>query len=188
MKAVARIGKLFVLSGPGGVGKSTIVQELRKLNDFYFSVSATTRKPRQGEIDGVAYHFVSEEKFQSMIDEERFLEWADFAGSRYGTPKEPVMSAIAQGKNVILEIEIQGARQVKKAMPDAVMVFISPPSLEDLLSRMENRGTDEPERIAARLALAREEMAAAGEFDHILVNHRVGEVVDSLVSLAALAH
>lgn len=178
-------GKLIVLSGPGGVGKSTIVVELKKMEHFYFSVSATTRKPRPGEVDGVAYHFVSEREFQEMIDAKTFLEWADFAGAKYGTPKEPVLKALQEGKNVLLEIEIDGARQVKKAMPDAMMVFLQPPSMEELEARITNRGTDSPERIAARLALARSEMAAIGEFDHLLTNHRVEVVIEALVSLAA---
>lgn len=178
-------GKLIVLSGPGGVGKSTIVFELKKMEHFYFSVSATTRAPRSGEVDGVAYHFVSESEFQKMINDEVFLEWAEFAGAKYGTPREPVLQALASGKNVLLEIEIDGARQVKKAMPDAIMVFLKPPSMQELEARITNRGTDTPERIAARLALAREEMAAAGEFDHTVTNHRVDEVITALVSLAA---
>lgn len=178
-------GKLIVLSGPGGVGKSTIVVELKKLDHFYFSVSATTRKPRPGEIDGVAYHFVSDLQFQEMIENKTFLEWADFAGARYGTPKAPVDKALAEGKNVLLEIEISGARQVKEAMPEAIMVFLQPPSMQELEARITNRGTDSAERIAARLALARAEMAAAGEFDHLLTNHRVEEVIEALVSLAA---
>lgn len=178
-------GKLIVLSGPGGVGKSTIVSELKKRDHFYFSVSATTRIPRQGEEDGVAYHFVTAEEFQRMVDGNVFLEWAEFAGARYGTPRQPVLDALEAGKDVLLEIEIDGARQVKQAMPQAMMVFLKPPSMDELESRITNRGTDTPERIAARLALARAEMAAAEEFDHILVNHRVEEVIDSLVSLAA---
>ncbi len=178
-------GKLIVLSGPGGVGKSTIVVELKKLDHFYFSVSATTRKPRPGEIDGVAYHFVSDLQFQEMIQNKTFLEWADFAGARYGTPKAPVEKALAEGKNVLLEIEISGARKVKEAIPEAIMVFLQPPSMQELEARITNRGTDSAERIAARLALARAEMAAAGEFDHLLTNHRVEEVIEALVSLAA---
>lgn len=179
-------GKLFVLSGPGGVGKSTIVEELKKIDGFYFSVSATTRRPRNGESDGVAYHFVSEEEFTRMIDQDLFLEHAEFAGARYGTPKEPVLKALASGQNVILEIEIQGARQIKESMPQAVMVFIAPPSVPELISRLEGRGTDEPDRIKARLDLAEAEMAAASEFDHILINRQVEQVVEALVSLASL--
>jgi len=177
-------GKLIVLSGPGGVGKSTIVVELKKQDHFYFSVSATTRKPRIGELDGVAYHFVDDATFQKMIDENVFLEWANFAGARYGTPREPVIRALENGLNVLLEIEIDGARQVKRAMPEAVMVFLQPPSMSELESRITNRGTDSPERIAARLALARSEMAAKEEFDHVLTNHRVEDVIAALVSLA----
>jgi guanylate kinase len=181
---MTRQGKLIVLSGPGGVGKSTIVNELRKKDHFYFSVSATTRAPRNGEVDGVAYHFVSESKFQEMIHNDIFLEWADFAGARYGTPREPVLEALSSGKDVLLEIEIEGARQVKRAIPEAMMVFLHPPSMAELEARITNRGTDSPERIAARLALARAEMAAAPEFDYIVTNHRVEEVIDALVSLA----
>ena len=181
---MSRKGKLIVLSGPGGVGKSTIVAELKKRDHFYFSVSATTRTPRNGEIDGVAYHFVSEDEFQTMISKNVFLEWADFAGARYGTPRQPVIDALLAGKDVLLEIEIEGARQVKAAMPEALMVFLQPPSMAELEARITNRGTDTPDRISARLALARAEMAAAHEFDHVLTNHRVDEVIHSLVSLA----
>lgn len=177
-------GRLIVLSGPGGVGKSTIVSELRKLDDFYFSVSATTRLPRVGEQDGIAYHFVDDARFDEMIQSNEFLEWASFAGHKYGTPKSPVLTALGSGKNVLLEIEIEGARQVKRALPEALLVFLQPPSFADLEARIIARGTDTPERIAARLALAKEEMAAAGEFDEILTNHRVEEVVSALVSLA----
>lgn len=178
-------GRLIVLSGPGGVGKSTIVNELRDHPDFFFSISATTRAPRPGEIDGVAYHFISQERFDEMIAANDFLEWASFAGARYGTPRSPVLSALAEGKAVLLEIEIEGARQVKAAMPEALLVFLNPPSFDELAARIQGRATDSPERIAARLALAREEMAAAGEFDQVLTNHRVEEVVAALVSLAA---
>lgn len=182
---MSKRGKLIVLSGPGGVGKSTIVTELRKRDHFFFSVSATTRSPRNGEIDGVAYHFVSADEFQRMINDGVFLEWADFAGSRYGTPRQPVLDALALGKDVLLEIEIEGSRQVKRAVPEAIMVFLQPPSMTELESRITNRGTDSPERIAARLALARAEMAASHEFEHVITNHRVEEVIEALVSLAA---
>jgi guanylate kinase len=161
------------------------VSELKKFDHFYFSVSATTRSPRPGEVDGVAYHFVSDAQFQEMIESNTFLEWAEFAGAKYGTPRQPVLDALEAGKHVLLEIEIDGARQVKRSMPDAVMVFLQPPSMTELEARITNRGTDTPERIAARLALARQEMAASGEFDHLLINHQVDEVIQALVSLAA---
>ena len=176
-------GSLIVISGPGGVGKSTITKTLREDPRFKVSVSATTRKPRTGELNGVDYYFYSEEKFQEMIDSDEFLEWAEFAGARYGTPSEAVEQWLSVGKNVILEIEIAGARQVRQANPDALLLFIAPPSWDVLVSRLENRGTDSPERRAARLELAREEMASAGEFDKIIVNHEVNQVIDEMVSL-----
>jgi guanylate kinase len=178
-------GRLIVLSGPGGVGKSTIVSKLRSEADFFFSVSATTRPPRAGEIDGVDYHFVDEIRFDQMIADGEFLEWAHFAGYRYGTPSAPVQSALANGLNVLLEIEIDGARQIRSSRPDALLVFLQPPSMVELEDRIRGRGTDSPERIEARLKLAHEEMAAAGEFDEILINHQVEQVVAALVSLAA---
>lgn len=179
-------GRLLVLSGPGGVGKSTIVSELKKHPEFFFSVSATTRLPRPGERDGEAYHFVSNEKFDQMVESGEFLEWAHFAGSRYGTPSAPVEAALSSGKHVLLEIEIDGARQVRRTRPDSLLIFLKPPSFEDLEGRIRGRNTDSEERIQARLRLAREEMAAAEEFDHVVVNHRVEEVVEALVSLATL--
>ena len=177
-------GRLMVLSGPGGVGKSTIVKELRKHPDFFFSISATTREPRIGEFDGEAYHFVSDQVFQEMVQNGDFLEWANFAGHKYGTPARPVERALETGKHALLEIEIDGARQIRKSRPDALLVFLEPPSWRELEERIRGRNTDSEERILARLALAREEVAAAPEFDHVLVNHRVEEVVEALVSLA----
>ena len=183
-KAEPRRGNLVVISGPGGVGKSTITALLRNDPRFWISVSATTREPRVGERDGVDYTFFSAQKFQEMIDSGSFLEWAEFAGNRYGTPRAPVDEWRALGKHVILEIEIDGARQVREREPGATLIFISPPSWDELVRRLAGRGTDSPERRAARLALAEQEMAAAGEFDAILVNDRVEGLVDQLVSLA----
>jgi guanylate kinase len=181
-------GTLIVMSGPGGVGKSTITRELKNDPRFWISISATTRDPREGEREGVDYYFYTDTKFDQMIAESAFLEWAEFAGARYGTPHEPIEHWLALGKNVLLEIEIDGARQVRKADPTAMLIFIAPPSWEELKARLGGRGTDTPERQAARLALAEVEMAAAGEFDHSLVNHQVEEVVEEMVSLATSHH
>ena len=177
-------GNLIVLSGPGGVGKSTITCALRGDPRFWVSVSATTREPRANEKEGVDYFFYSEEKFQTMIDAGEFLEWAEFAGSRYGTPRIPVDEWRNVGKHVILEIEIDGARQVRSSDPTSRSVFIAPPDWDELVRRLTSRGTDSPERRAARLALAQAEMAAASEFDFTLVNDQVDTLIARLIPLA----
>ena len=181
--AAAQRGKLLVLSGPGGVGKSTVAKALRSTNAFWVSISATTRVARYNEVDGSDYYFYSDEEFDSAVKSMLFLEWAEFAGNRYGTPRKPVEDALRDGKNVLLEIEIAGAKQVKESAPEAILVFLQPPSWEELVSRLEGRGTDSPERRAARLALAQEELAQAGLFDLSLVNERVEEVVERLIGL-----
>ncbi len=180
-----RPGKLFVLSGPGGVGKSTITKAIADHPEFWVSVSATTRTPRAGERDGVDYFYISDEEFQKRISTGQFLEWAEFAGNKYGTPASQVQEKLNKGLNVILEIEIDGARQVRKSSPDAKLVFIAPPSWEELVKRLEARGTDSEERRAERLALAQEEMAAQNEFDYVMVNDQLDRVISELVSLAA---
>jgi len=177
-------GKLLVLSGPGGVGKSTVAKKLREAGDFWVSVSATTRKPRSNEIDGRDYFFVTDEEFTRMINANEFLEWAEFAGNRYGTPQEKVEHALLLGRNVLLEIEIAGAKQVKAHLPQSVLVFLEPPTWEELVSRLEGRGTDSPERRAERLELAQEELAAASFFDVVLVNDQVESVVGRLIELS----
>jgi len=177
-------GNLVVISGPGGVGKSTITAQLRADPRFWVSVSATTREPRVGERAGIDYLFYSAERFQELIDDGEFLEWAEFAGNRYGTPRIPVEEWRIKGRHVILEIEIAGARQVRSREAGATLIFIAPPSWEELVRRLVARGTDSPERRAARLALAEEEMAAASEFDAVLVNDKVDSLIAELVSLA----
>jgi guanylate kinase len=177
-------GKLLVLSGPGGVGKSTVAKALRQSPEFWVSVSATTRSPRFNEVNGIDYFFYTNEDFDNAIAKNEFLEWAEFAGSRYGTPRKAVEEALASGINVLLEIEISGAKQVRTHSSEALLVFLEPPSWEELVSRLEGRGTDSPERRAARLALAQEELAAASLFDTVIINTQVEEVVSTLIRLA----
>lgn len=177
-------GRLLVLSGPGGVGKSTVAKALRDQPGFWVSVSATTRAPRFNEVHGVDYFYYSNEEFDQAIANDEFLEWAEFAGNRYGTPRKAVEDALASGTHVLLEIEIAGAKQVRSHSSEAILVFLEPPSWEELVSRLEGRGTDSPERRAARLALAQEELAAASLFDSVIVNTQVQEVVEALIRLA----
>jgi len=175
-----------VLSGPGGVGKSTVSDYLRKnSSDIWVSVSATTRAPRAGEIDGVDYFFRTEHNFKEQIARGDFLEWAHFAGNYYGTPKEPVSEKISSGKSVLLEIEISGAKQVRAASERAYLVFLAPPSISELERRLLGRGTESPERAAQRLEIAREEMAQSHWFDEVLVNTSVEEVAARLITLAS---
>jgi guanylate kinase len=176
-------GKLIVLSGPGGVGKSTVAKKVREAGEFWVSVSATTRKARTNEVHGHDYYFVDDEEFSRMINAGEFLEWAEFAGNRYGTPQEQVEHALLLGKNVLLEIEIAGAKQVKAHLPQSILVFLEPPTWEELVARLEGRGTDSPERRAERLELAQAELAAATFFDVVLINDQVESVVGKLVEL-----
>lgn len=184
MKNAPSLGKLVVVSGPSGVGKSTITNRLKSDPRFWVSVSATTRSRRVNEVDKLDYRFVSDEEFDQMIAKKNFLEWAEFTGAKYGTPAEPVTAALEKGLNVILEIELNGARQVRKNAPNAILVFIEPPSWEELESRLLNRGTESSDLVERRLARAKEELKAASEFDFVLINTQVEQVVNELVSLA----
>ncbi len=180
--------KLVVLAGPTAVGKGTVAAAVRATHDdVWISVSVTTRPPRPGEIDGVHYHFISDEEFDRLIAEDQLLEWATVHRSaRYGTPRGPVEQALAAGRPAMLEIDLQGARQVRHTMPSAVLVFLKPPSWEELVRRLVGRGTETPEQRERRLATAREELAAESEFDVTIVNHEVHAAADELVALMML--
>jgi guanylate kinase len=177
-------GRLTVLSGPSGVGKGSVIAVVRRRHpDVWLSVSATTRAPRPGEADGVHYHFVSELEFARMVEAGELLEHASYAGSSYGTPRAPVEQRLAEGVPALLEIELQGARQVRAAMPEAQLVFLAPPSFDELARRLTGRGTEDPERVRRRLDLARIEMAAEDEFDVVVVNDDLESAADRLVAL-----
>jgi guanylate kinase len=176
--------RLTVLSGPSGVGKSTVVAELRRIcPDIWISVSVTTRRPRPGEEDGREYHFVDDGEFDRLIASGALLEWAQFADYRYGTPRAPLAEKLEAGVACLLEIDVAGARQVRRAAPDARLVFLAPPSWDELVRRLTGRGTEPPEVLARRLAAAEDELAAAGEFDVTLVNTSVQDVCRRLVAL-----
>lgn len=177
---------VLVLSGPSAVGKSTVVRCLReRIPDLHFSVSVTTRAPRPGEVDGVDYTFVTAEQFQQLIDDGALLEWADIHGGlhRSGTPAAPVRAAAAAGRPVLIEVDLAGARAVKKAMPEAISVFLAPPSWDALEQRLLSRGTETPEVMARRLQTARAELAAQGDFDEVVVNSQLESACAELVSL-----
>jgi guanylate kinase len=186
--APVRRGRVVVLSGPSAVGKSTVVRCLReRLPDLHFSVSATTRDPRPGEVDGVDYHFVTPQRFQELIDGGALLEWAEIHRGlhRSGTPAQPVRDAVAAGRPVLIEVDLAGARSVKSVMPEATSVFLAPPSWADLEQRLVGRGTESPEVMQRRLDTARAELAAQNDFDVIVVNRQLETACAELVSLLA---
>jgi guanylate kinase len=177
---------VFVITGPSGVGKGTLIRGLmERLPKLELSVSATTRAPRPGEVDGTDYHFLSSEEFEQRVQEGDFVEHAEYAGRRYGTLRSELESRVEEGVPVVLEIEVQGARQVRAAMPEAVQVFIAPPSLEALRTRLIGRGTDGTEEVERRLAVAERELAAREEFAHVVVNDRLEDALDALVAIVA---
>lgn len=181
-------GKLFVFSGPSGTGKGTIVKELLKSPDTWFSVSCTTRAPREGEIDGVHYFFVTQEKYDQMIEEGGFLEHASIYNNSYGTPKAPALEAMEQGKDVILDIEMQGAFQIKEAYPDAILVFVLPPSLKELSNRIHHRGTETEEQIQVRMATTLQEIEQLPKYHYFLINDDLDRAVEDAKSIIKAEH
>ena len=180
------MARVFVITGPSGVGKGTLIRGLmERLPQLELSVSATTRLPRPGERDGVDYHFLSSEEFDRRVQAGDFVEHADYAGRRYGTLRSELEARVAAGAPVVLEIEVQGARQVRGAMPEAVQVFIAPPSLGALRTRLVGRGTDGGEEVERRLAVAEKELAAREEFTHVVVNDRLEDALEELVAIVA---
>lgn len=184
-----RKGCLIVVSGASGTGKGTVCAALlKKRTSLRYSISATTRNPRKGEQDGVQYFFHSCESFEKMIADGDLLEWADVYGNYYGTPKDPIESSLAEGNDILLEIDIQGALNVMEKMPDGIFVFLLPPSLEELERRLRSRGTDDEETIIRRLESARSELAAAAKYGYIVINDIVKDTVDTIDAILTAEH
>ena len=176
--------KLIIITGPSGVGKGTVVKEiLSKNKNIWLSISATTREPRAGEKEGVNYYFLNQEKFKEMIEEKLFLEWAQFAENYYGTPLSSVNEKIKKGLTVLLEIEVEGAKQIKEKFPESLSIFLLPPNKEELERRIRNRGTEKEEAIKQRLLRANYEISASNQFDFALINHNVNETAKRIIKL-----
>ena len=182
-------GKIFILSGPSGSGKGTVLKSaMREHPDMFLSVSATTRGPRQGEIDGVHYHFIDDDAFLKMIDRDQLLEHAGYAGNFYGTPRIPVDEALDQGRDVMLEIDVQGAQQVYAKRPDAVRIFLAPPSWSELERRLTERGTDDADKVQKRLLRAKVELKMADAYDYFVINDTVDSAVEQLKAILLAEH
>jgi guanylate kinase len=182
------VARVFVITGPSGVGKGTLIRSLReRMPELDLSVSATTREPRPGEDHGIDYHFLTDADFQRRVDAGEFVEHATYSGRRYGTLRWDLERRVGEGRPVMLEIEVQGARQVRREMPEAVQVFIAPPSREALRARLVGRGTDDPDQIDARLRTADAELAAQDEFRHVVVNDRLEDAVEELTAIVRRA-
>jgi guanylate kinase len=182
------VARVIVITGPSGVGKGTLIRTLlERMPELELSVSATTRAPRPGEREGADYHFLGDADFQRRVDADEFVEHARYSGHRYGTLRSELERRTAAGHPVVLEIELQGARKVREALPDAVQVFIAPPSLEALRARLVGRGTDDPDQVAERLRTAERELAAQGEFAHVVVNDRLEDAVEELAGIVGTA-
>jgi guanylate kinase len=181
---IRAVGKVFVITGPSGVGKGTLIERLLEdIPELELSISATTREPRPGEVDGRDYHFLTAAEFEHRVEGGDFLEHATYSGNRYGTLREEVDSRLAEGRSVVLEIEVQGARQVRAAMPEAVQIFVAPPDPSALRERLEARGTDSAEAIERRLRTAEIELEAQGEFPHVVVNDDLQQAASELEGL-----
>ena len=185
---MSRSGILTVMSGFSGAGKGTIVKKLLAEHEYFLSVSCTTRAPREGEVHGKDYYFVTREEFETMIANHEMIEYAEYAGNYYGTPKKAVEERLAEGKDVILEIEVQGGMQVKKLFPDAVLLFVVPPSADELLRRLRGRGTESDEQIALRFEQTTREVGSIREYDYLIVNDTVDRAVEEIDGIIRAQH
>lgn len=183
-------GLLIVLSGPSGVGKGTVRKEIfsQKDTNLHYSISMTTRKPREGEVDGVDYFFKSREEFEDLIERNKLLEWAEYVGNYYGTPIDYVEETLQQGKDVMLEIEVQGALQVREAFPEGLFIFLAPPSLSELKNRIQTRGTESEELINNRMSVAKEELEMMDAYDYVVENDKVEHACDRIKAIVVAEH
>ena len=181
-------GILFVIAAPSGAGKTTLIRRIREqIPDLIYSISCTTRAPRKGEIDGVHYYFLSRDKFEKMVEQDKFLEWKEVHGNLYGTPIDPVQHVLAQGKRMVLDIDVEGAKEVFRKVPEAVGIFVNAPDMATLEKRLRSRGTESDEVIATRLRNAQKEIASAGIFQHQIINGKLNKAVEDLGNIIRMA-